>query len=435
MFRRIAAVSLARWGALHVPGPALGDFAWSRLNGGARDYSVTGVTHAMSNPRALQAVRDLLVAPVFAWDALICASASIRDLVEGILHGYADYLAARTGGRPRIEVQLPVIPLGIDVAALALSTSPGAAPVDPAFRQRHGIPDDAFVVLYLGRISFHTKAHPFPLYIALDRLARRIKRPAVLIEAGWPYNEEVDQAFRAGAAALAPGLTVIRLDAREPAVKRAALAHADAFVSLADNIQESFGLTPLEAMAAGVPVVVSDWDGYRDTVLDGETGFLIPTVMAPAGTGRDLAWRLASGLDDHESHVGQVAGAVAVDIDATVKALETLATDEDRRRAMAAAARTHAFANFDWPVIIRRYEALWADLAERRRAAPEPDVMLGRAWRRAIAPDPFEAFKGFASVPSLAGGRLRAAGPDALERFEKISASTIATLDRRVLVD
>ena len=40
-------------------------------------------------------------------------------------------------------------------------------------------------------------------------------------------------------------------------------------MSLADNIQETFGLTPVEAMAAGLPCVMSDWDGYRDTVRDG----------------------------------------------------------------------------------------------------------------------------------------------------------------------
>ena len=38
----------------------------------------------------------------------------------------------------------------------------------------------------------------------------------------------------------------------------------DIFVSLSDNIQETFGLTPLEGMASGLPVVATDWNGYRD---------------------------------------------------------------------------------------------------------------------------------------------------------------------------
>ena len=51
---------------------------------------------------------------------------------------------------------------------------------------------------------------------------------------------------------------------------------ADVFTSPIDNLQETFGLTPLEAMSCGVPQVVSDWDGYKDTVEDGITGFRIP---------------------------------------------------------------------------------------------------------------------------------------------------------------
>jgi glycosyltransferase involved in cell wall biosynthesis len=36
-------------------------------------------------------------------------------------------------------------------------------------------------------------------------------------------------------------------------------------------------------MAAGIPVVVSDWDGYKDTVRDGVDGFRIPTFK-PMGS-------------------------------------------------------------------------------------------------------------------------------------------------------
>jgi len=88
---------------------------------------------------------------------------------------------------------LPVIPLGVDVGCFSA--------IDPAagksFRAAQGIAEDSFVALFLGRLSYHTKAHPTPFYRALEMLAARIGRPVTLIEAGWYYNPETEAAFDA----------------------------------------------------------------------------------------------------------------------------------------------------------------------------------------------------------------------------------------------
>ncbi len=41
-------------------------------------------------------------------------------------------------------------------------------------------------------------------------------------------------------------------------------------------VDEDFGLTPIEAMASGKAVLATDEGGYRETVLPGKTGFLLP---------------------------------------------------------------------------------------------------------------------------------------------------------------
>jgi glycosyltransferase involved in cell wall biosynthesis len=46
--------------------------------------------------------------------------------------------------------------------------------------------------------------------------------------------------------------------------------------------KEGWGLTVVEANACGVPVVASDRPGLRDSVIDGETGFLVPYGDATA---------------------------------------------------------------------------------------------------------------------------------------------------------
>jgi len=50
-------------------------------------------------------------------------------------------------------------------------------------------------------------------------------------------------------------------DDNDAAWYRSAWQAAGVFIALSDKIQETLGLTPLEAMAEGLPVIVSDWDG------------------------------------------------------------------------------------------------------------------------------------------------------------------------------
>lgn len=66
---------------------------------------------------------------------------------------------------------------------------------------------------------------------------------------------------------------------------------ADVFVTT--PLYEPFGITPLEAMACGTPVVGSAVGGIKETVLDNETGFLVPP-NDPAALASKLAALLYS---------------------------------------------------------------------------------------------------------------------------------------------
>jgi phosphatidylinositol alpha-mannosyltransferase len=72
------------------------------------------------------------------------------------------------------------------------------------------------------------------------------------------------------------------------------LAGADVAVAAATG-QESFGIAVVEAMAAGVPVVATDIEGYREVVTDGVDGLLV----AP-GDPAALASAIARVLDDDD---------------------------------------------------------------------------------------------------------------------------------------
>jgi hypothetical protein len=261
-----------------------------------------------------------------------------------------------------------------------------------------GIDPGDFVVLFLGRLSFHAKANPAPMYMALERLAGRHR--VVLIECGWTANDQIAQALAEARAKLCPSVRPMVLDGREPDVRTQAWAAADVFCSLSDNIQETFGLTPIEAMAAGLPVVVTDWDGYKDTVRNGIDGFSIPTLAAPSGVGQRLALRHALEVDTYDSYIGQASTAVTVDIDATAAAFESLASDPGLRRRMGENGAARARDVFDWKVIIKAYEELWRELAGLRRAG-EPTSSSSPQQHAGFwpaRPDPFDLFAGFPSA-------------------------------------
>ena len=53
-------------------------------------------------------------------------------------------------------------------------------------------------------------------------------------------------------------------------------------VALVPSREEGFGLTALEAMACGVPLVASGVDALKEVVIDGETGLLFSPENASA---------------------------------------------------------------------------------------------------------------------------------------------------------
>lgn len=334
-------------------------------------FPITGMTHSLSYARYGQAFAQHVWPGTTDRDCIVATSRAGADVVRtelGMLRGsMAD---ARV---PHVAV----IPLGVQCDEFA-------------FREGETFPrllEPRTVFLVPGRISPYSKMDLLPLLRAFQRLRQSgVDLSGVSLVLAGSASESVALPGTLVNLAANIGLAMVVVDCPDDVTKRALFQRADVVVSLADNPQETFGLTILEAAAAGKPVIASDYDGYRDLVRHGETGFLVPTM--DGGVTEDISL-LAPLLYDSEYHLW-LAQDVAVDVDVLAMYLRTL-LQSDVRDALGQAGRQHA-ARFDWSRIVDRYVELWDELAK----APAPAPGKG-ACRHPLSIDYCRVFAGYPS--------------------------------------
>ncbi|TXH45281.1 MAG: glycosyltransferase family 1 protein [Actinobacteria bacterium] len=390
-------------GALLYGQPYLTEPAWARRHGGGDDaYSIVGSIFAFASAPHREQMLMSLLAPVWPWDALVCSSTSLRTTVQAAIDEWEDVLRGRLGAadaqRYRLpRPQLPVIPFGTAVGAVASAASDAEA--RHTMRADLGIPDQAVMIYHLARLSPYDKAFPQPMLRAVQRAQQQCGARLHLVLAGWfPDGEQGRRRYDEAIAAYCPDVPVTILDGNDPDVIRRCWAAADVFLLLSDTILETFGQALIEAMAAGLPLVVSDWDGYRDIVRDGLDGYLIPTLGAPPGPlGRSLALMELLGDVNYAQYGGATAAHTAVDVDAAAQALARLADDPEHRRRLGGAGAERARQEFDWRVVAGQYQLLFADLAERRQALAPTIAELASRRLSPLRDDPFRTF---AALPS-----------------------------------
>lgn len=280
----------------------------------------------------------------------------------GVLRGWFSHLRQAYGLDPALfpGPRLKAVPMGVEPVALPRPDPERRA----SMRARLGLEEDSIAVLLFGRMAVDDKLDPQPLLPALRRA--RTLNPAVdlhLVVSGFVrHGDPTPELLRVVGHMLHAPLHV--LPNPTPEEKLALYAAADIFVSPSDNIQETFGLSLLEAGAAALPAVVSDWNGYRDIVVPEVTGLRIPT-LAPAAT--ESLDDLAPVIYDNQ-HQYLRAQQTVVDVPALAAALHRLGSDAALRRRMGSAARARVLEGFTCEAVVRRWLAFWEEL----RATPVP---------------------------------------------------------------
>jgi len=351
------------FGGIQLPGPDLIDFSNLRSFFGHEKYSLSGITHTTASHSVMSSISSILTEPIMPWDSLICTSKSVLNTVNKILEAKSEFLNIKLNSSSTILPKFPIIPLGINCEDFNFTEQ-----YRKSSRKELLINDDDIVIAYVGRLSFHAKSHHVPMYLALENLSKKLKKNQKihLIQTGWFANDFIENSFKDETDIICPSVNCIFLDGRNQDLKFKTLASADIFMSLSDNIQETFGLTPLEAMASSIPVIVSDWNGYRSTVRDGEDGFLIPSYSLGNGFGEELMFQYTSGYINYDNYIGNIVHKVAVDIKICIDKLTELIENPDLRNNLGKNGKKRANDFFSWNVILNHYEDLYSELDDIR---------------------------------------------------------------------
>jgi D-inositol-3-phosphate glycosyltransferase len=381
--RFAAEIARTAYHVFHNPwSPDIGPWTDLRNRLSEKNIPVTGLTHTISYQSFLPRVLGTMLLGPQPWDCVVCTTESARKAMRAWIEYLSEKFRGQHGVAVRFDARLEKIPLGVDTTLFR----PGPR---QDLRQRLGLNRDDVIALYLGRFSHYDKMDLFPLLLAFRSAIESPTPPAVLVLAGSESFHKYSQRVREFASRLGiADRVIIRTDIPDADVPDL-YAAADFFVSPSDNLQETFGQTIIEAMASGLPVVCSNWDGYKELVTHEKTDLLVPTYwMDCNGPVCDYA-----GVSDWLTDHFRISQSVAVDVPALASAIRRLIADSGLREKWGQQARLDACRHYNWAEVIRQYLELWRALRDQADAAPShPQVK--DTWFR---PDFFATFRDYPS--------------------------------------
>jgi glycosyltransferase involved in cell wall biosynthesis len=214
-----------------------------------------------------------------------------RTRIETALMRQADHIIAECAqDRLDMEQLYGAAPGRITVAPCGFDPNELWPVPRAAARAQLGLPPGRFIVLQLGRMVPRKGVDTVIQGLALLRERHGVDAELLVAGGGQARLDGAEDPELSRLGALAHQLGIeehVQFVGQQPrSALRLWYGAADVFVTT--PWYEPFGITPVEAMACARPVVGSEVGGIKSTVVDGLTGFLIPSRDP-----RALAERLA----------------------------------------------------------------------------------------------------------------------------------------------
>ena len=323
-----------------------------RNNYAKNKFPITGLIHSLNGIETNYHALKILTAPLLPYDTIICSSKAGEKVVRNIfMHLEKNFTLDNTAFS--FKGNLQIIPLGISDTLFMF-------PEKRESRKRLSLPENAVVLLTLGRFSPQTKSDPYPLIKTFQKLTQHVSDKAVTLVLAGGANERQIRIVKqiiseCGLENYVKLITNFPNDSK-PYIYSA----ADIYISLSDNLQETFGISVIEAMAAGLPVIASDINGYSELIIHEQTGYKVPTLWTDTFELAELA-----DIMNFETMQLMLAQCMAVDTEELYKYLYNLVNNNNLRVSMGKKAQKVVEDNYRWLNIIHKYEELWDSLDEK----------------------------------------------------------------------
>lgn len=191
-------------------------------------------------------------------------------LVERSLINSAEAIHYTSEIEKRESAWLDLIPRSFVVPNPTDTSEFSQLPERGTFRNRINISDHTFIILFLGRLE-HRKG----IDIAIEAFASVSTDfpDAVLVIAG-PDKRGYKSSLVSLVHSLQLADKVLFTDYLDEVDRIRALVDSDLFVLTSRS--ENFGMSVIEAMAVGLPVLISDKVGLKESVIDSKSGIVLP---------------------------------------------------------------------------------------------------------------------------------------------------------------